>query len=71
MKKFWFQVNEENIITDAIEYEYPGYLEVELNDEFLPAGINGGWHVWHKETNQYIFIQELYDAAHQEQEEDI
>ena len=41
MKIFYLQINNNNIITDAIEYEYEGYIPFEAN--LLPIGINGGW----------------------------
>lgn len=51
-----------DIIRDAIQYEVDGYTRVELDVEFLPAGINGGWYRW--DGIQYIFDQELYETAH-------
>lgn len=52
MKKFYFRLNND-IITDAIEYEVYGYIEVELNQTHLPAGINGGYYRWNG-TSYYI-----------------
>ena len=43
MKKFYFLLNGD-IITDAIDYQVAGYVEVELNQTHLPAGINGGYY---------------------------
>ena len=43
MKKFYFLLDGD-IITDAIDYEVEGYVEVELNQTHLPAGINGGYY---------------------------
>jgi hypothetical protein len=60
MKAYWFQLNGD-IITDAIEYEYEGYIHVELAEHILPAGIRAGWYRWDGES--YQFDQELYDAA--------
>jgi hypothetical protein len=45
MKKFYFLLDGD-IITDAIEYAVDGYIEVELNQTHLPAGINGGYYRW-------------------------
>jgi hypothetical protein len=42
MKKFYFKLDGD-IIQDVIEYEHPGYIEVELADSCLPAGINAGY----------------------------
>jgi hypothetical protein len=41
MKRFYLQVNSDNIITDAIEYAVEGYIEYETND-VLPIGLIGG-----------------------------
>ena len=43
MKKFYFLLDGD-IITDAIDYQVGGYVEVELNQTHLPAGINGGYY---------------------------
>jgi len=45
MKKFYFLLDGD-IITDAIDYAVDGYIEVELNQTHLPAGINGGYYRW-------------------------
>jgi hypothetical protein len=58
MKSYWFQLDND-IILDAIEYPYLGYTHVELDDMFLPAGINGGWYRW--DGTAYHFDQALYD----------
>lgn len=50
MKKFYFKV-------DAIDYPYNGYIEVELPDTHLPAGINGGW--FKLENGQIVEYPEL------------
>lgn len=39
--KFYLQVNQNNIITDAITYPYENYIEYEA--AILPSGVNGGW----------------------------
>ena len=42
LKTFYLQVNQAtNLITDAIEYPYDGYIAIQLDS--LPAGVNGGW----------------------------
>ena len=41
--KWYLQLNADNTITDAVDYVHEGYIEVELPDTHLPAGINGGW----------------------------
>jgi hypothetical protein len=43
MKKFYLQVNLDDIITDAIEYAVNGYIEYETDDT-LPIGLIGGWY---------------------------
>jgi len=43
MKKFYFLLDGD-IITDAIDYQVSGYVEVELDQTHLPAGINGGYY---------------------------
>ena len=43
MKKFYFLLDGD-IITDAIDYQVAGYVEVELDQTHLPAGINGGYY---------------------------
>jgi hypothetical protein len=43
MKKFYFKV-QDGIIFDAIEYPYQDYVEVELQETHLPAGINAGYY---------------------------
>jgi hypothetical protein len=45
MKKWYLQLNGD-IITDVIEYSVEGYIEVQLSETHLPAGINGGWYRW-------------------------
>jgi len=45
MKKFYFKLDSD-IITDAIEYAVEGYIEVELDQTHLPAGINAGYYRW-------------------------
>jgi len=43
MSKFYLQVDKTtNVITDAIEYPYGDYVEIEV--EQLPAGVMGGWY---------------------------
>ena len=39
--KFYIQVNENNIVTDAITYPHEGYVEIEK--DVLPNGAIGGW----------------------------
>ncbi|OPX87010.1 MAG: hypothetical protein A4E53_02665 [Pelotomaculum sp. PtaB.Bin104] len=46
MKTWYFKIDVNNIILDAIEYPNEGYIEVQLPDTHLPAGINGGWYKW-------------------------
>ena len=53
--KWYLQLNQDNVITDAVDYAYPGYTEVELPDTYLPAGINGGWFTW----NGITYIEDL------------
>jgi hypothetical protein len=58
MKSYWFRLDGD-IITDAIEYEHHELIRVELPDQQLPPGINGGWYRW--DGTSYHFDQELYD----------
>lgn len=44
MKKWYLKLNEDNIIIDIIEYAYEDYVEVEMSENSLPSGINGGWY---------------------------
>ena len=57
MKTFYFKVSPNNVITDAIDYPYEGYVEVQLPDIQLPAGINGGW--WNLVNGELVEIVEL------------
>lgn len=43
MKKFYFKL-QGDIIVDVIEYPYENYIEVELQETHLPAGINAGYY---------------------------
>lgn len=56
--------NEQNIIIDAIEYEFEGYTAREFDDTNLPVGIHAGW--YRLTDTGYEFDQALYDAAHSE-----
>ncbi len=40
--KFYLQVREDGIITDAIDYQYSDYIEHEADS--LPIGVHGGWY---------------------------
>lgn len=40
--KYYLQINEHNIITDAITYPFENYIEYE-SDFPLPIGVYGGW----------------------------
>ena len=46
MKTWYLKLDVNNVIVDAIEYPFEGYIEVQLTDTQLPAGINGGWYTW-------------------------
>ena len=52
VKKWYLKLSSDNIILDVIEYPFEGYIEVELPDTSLPAGINGGWYRWNGTTYQ-------------------
>jgi hypothetical protein len=56
MKKFYFKL-ENNIILDVIEYPHEGYIEVDLNETHLPAGINVGYYRLFK--NIYFIDEQL------------
>jgi len=43
MKKWYIQLDDNLVIKDIIEYPYSDYIEVEMEENSLPAGINGGW----------------------------
>lgn len=45
--KFYFKIDDDSLIRDAITYPFPGYTEVNLGTQtHLPAGINGGYYLW-------------------------
>jgi len=54
--KYYFRLNQDNIIVDAITFPVEGYIEYET-DYPLPAGINGGW--WKFENGQPVEYPEL------------
>ena len=54
--KYYFRLNQDNIIVDAITFPVEGYIEYET-DYPLPAGINGGWYKW--ENGTYVECPEL------------
>lgn len=58
MKSYWLRLDGD-IITDAIQYEHQDFIHVELIEEQLPAGINGGWYRW--DGTNYHFDQQLHD----------
>jgi hypothetical protein len=62
--KYYFRLNQDNIIVDAITYPVDGYIEYET-DYPLPAGINGGW--WRFENGQPIEYPELKPETELEQ----
>jgi len=62
--KYYFKLNQENIIIDAITYPVDGYIEYET-DYPLPAGINGGW--WRFENGQPVEYPELKSETELEQ----
>ncbi|WDQ31518.1 hypothetical protein PTQ21_24445 [Paenibacillus marchantiae] len=43
MTKFYFQLDGD-IIRDVITYQHEGYTEAELENTFLPVGINAGYY---------------------------
>jgi hypothetical protein len=55
MKTWYLKLDVNNIILDAIEYPFEGYIEVQLSDTQLPAGINGGWYTW----NGAAYVEDL------------
>ena len=64
MNKFYFKLNDENIINDVVEYPYEGYQEFELDMTHLPAGVNGGW--WKLENDVLVEYPELRPIENQE-----
>lgn len=55
MKKFYIQVNQDNIITDVLDFPYSNYVEYET--DVLPVGVMGGWFKF--ENGEIIEITEL------------
>jgi len=62
--KYYFRLNQNNIIVDAITFPVEGYIEYET-DYPLPAGINGGW--WKFENGQPVEYPELKPETELEQ----
>jgi hypothetical protein len=62
--KYYFRLNQDNIIIDAITFPVEGYIEYET-DYPLPAGINGGW--WKFENGQPVEYPELKPETELEQ----
>ena len=62
--KYYFRLNQDNIIVDAITFPVEGYIEYET-DYPLPAGINGGW--WKFENGQPEEYPELKPETELEQ----
>ena len=62
--KYYFRLNQDNIIVDAISFPVEGYIEYET-DYPLPAGINGGW--WRFENGQPVEYPELKPETELEQ----
>lgn len=62
--KYYFRLNQNNIIVDAITFPVEGYIEYET-DYPLPAGINGGW--WKFENGQPVEYPELKPETEMEQ----
>ena len=62
--KYYFRLNKDNIIVDAITFPVEGYIEYET-DYPLPAGINGGW--WRFENGQPVEYPELKPETEIEQ----
>jgi len=62
--KYYFRLNQDNIIVDAVTFPVEGYIEYET-DYPLPAGINGGW--WKFENGQPVEYPELKPETELEQ----
>ncbi len=62
--KYYFRLNQDNIIVDAITFPVEGYIEYET-DYPLPVGINGGW--WKFENGQPVEYPELKPETEMEQ----
>jgi len=62
--KYYFRLNQDNIIVDAITFPAEGYIEYET-DYPLPAGINGGW--WRFENGEPVEYPELKPETELEQ----
>ena len=60
MKTRYLKIDTNNVILDAIEYPYEGYIDVQLSDTQLPAGINGGWYKF--ANGSYTKDDILYNA---------
>jgi hypothetical protein len=61
MINVWFKVID-GLIVDAIDYEYEGYVQAQIASEHLPHDIYSGVYIWN--GTEYVFDQDLYDAAH-------
>ncbi len=59
-KKYWIQLDQNNIIRDCVEYEVPGYSEYETAYP-LPIGFYGGWFKY--VDGEVIEIPELKPAT--------
>jgi hypothetical protein len=75
--KYYFRLNQDNIIVDAITYPVDGYIEYET-DYPLPAGINGGWWkleggmpVEHLELKPKVYDEEFLELKKQVQDQAI
>lgn len=55
-KRFYLQLDQENIIRDCIEYPHEGYIEHKTTFP-LPVGLIGGW--WKLENGQFVEYPEL------------
>ena len=62
--KYYFRLNQDDIIVDAITFPVEGYIEYET-DYPLPAGINGGW--WKFENGLPVEYPELKPETELEQ----
>ena len=57
---FYIQLNSEDIITDIISYEYPGYVPVSISTP-LPDGIGCSWYRW--DGTSAVLVPELKATA--------
>ena len=67
MANIYLQIDSDNVVWDAIEYEREGYTPVDVELP-LPIGCIGGWYRWI--NGAFEVDQDRYDRLNQIQERD-